>query len=629
MAARSRLLQRFFRRGDDGAVYFVLEPVHDRPSEKTAHLLDRASYHWRRGEYDHALQHAEAATKLDPESEIASIVLACYAIEAERYEILDHLYQRMPEEQKHQMPFIALRAVLLAATENLASAQQLLSTLVSRHQNNSFFLYAKAEVLRLTKQWGIAAEQYRTLYTFQRDFPYGHFHAAQVLIAMGQYHQAIEYLELRLRAQPRHAEIYHWLGLSFEALGETQKALQAYREALSIQPDRYLTHYRLGRLERTIGHHAAALQHLRIAFFHLPEEVAVRRELVHVLIAVEQWEEAARLLPDIIRSEPTRSDIEMLLVVFPNVKDHQELEQCIEERSNLVPSDFFVWYARGRIYQQQQRYLEAKAALEESVRLHPSVEAYNALGDVLAELGDIGAAIECYTATLQIDGKNHHAWRERSKLQLRSKQPDHALADIDQALMLDPDDAQLHVLRAQCFIELGKEQEALDDLILAVQREPANTEAWLLSSQLWRKRGEYAQAIYALKQVLKTFPDDIAAHTAMAETQLALGRFNAAKQHIEQILKLRPDLGEQLFLSLGKSLEARNLYSRALELYEEAIKHYPESPDLRFRYGYIALKNGSLQLCSQQLEALMSLDPIRAATLRDVYSAFYQSRRAR
>lgn len=119
------------------------------------------------------------------------------------------------------------------------------------------------------------------------------------------------------------------------------------------------------------------------------------------------------------------------------------------------------------------------------------MEAYNALGDVLTELGDTGAAIECYMATLQIDGKNHHAWRERSKLQLRSKQPDHALADIDQALMLDPDDAQLHVLRAQCFIELGKEQEALDDLILAVQREPANTEAWLLSSQLWRKRGEY------------------------------------------------------------------------------------------------------------------------------------------
>lgn len=629
MAARSRLLQRFFRRGDDGAVYFVLEPTHDSVSEKTAHLLDRAAYHWRRGEYEHAIQHAEAATKLDPESDIASVVLTCYAIEAERYDVLDRLYQRMSQEQMHQMPFAALRAILLAATADVASAQQLLAALVTRHQNNSFFLYAKAEVLRLNKQWGAAAEQYRTLYTFQRDFPYGHFHAAQALIAISEYYQAIEYLELRLHTQPRHAEIYHWLGISFEALGETHKALQAYREALSIQPERYLTHYRLGRLEHTIGQHVAALQHLKIAFRHLPEELAVRRDLVNVLISLEQWEEAARLLPDIIRSEPTHSDIEMLLVVFPKVTDNQELVRCIEDRSNHFPSDFFVWSARGRIYQLQKRYLEAKSALEESIRLHPSVEAYNALGDVLTELGNIGAAIECYTATLQIDGKNHHAWRERSKLQLRSKQLDRALADLGQALMLNPDDAQLYVLRAQCFLELGKEQEALDDLTFAVQREPTITEAWLLSSQLWRKRGEYAQAIYALKQVLKTFPDDIAAHTAMAETQLALGRFNAAKQHIEQVLKLRPDLGEQLFLSLGKSLESRNLYTRALELYEEAISHYPESPDLRFRYGYVALKNGSLQLCSQQLEALVSLDPIRAATLRDVYSAFYQSRRAR
>lgn len=214
-------------------------------------------------------------------------------------------------------------------------------------------------------------------------------------------------------------------------------------------------------------------------------------------------------------------------------------------------------------------------------------------------------------------------------LRLEANQPDQALADIAQAIELAPDVGQFYYLRARCLLALGKEAHALEDLIAAVQRDPACIDAWLLSSQLWRQRGEYAQAIYALKQVLTVMPDDVAAHIAMAETQLAIGRFNAARQHIQRVLELRPDQGEELFLQLGKSLEARHLYHRALELYEEALQHYPNSADLRFRCGYVALKSGALHICSRQVEELSALDPIRAATLRDVYAALSQARRER
>ncbi len=124
-------------------------------------------------------------------------------------------------------------------------------------------------------------------------------------------------------------------------------------------------------------------------------------------------------------------------------------------------------------------------------------------------------------------------------------------------------------------------------------------------------------------------PDDVSAHIAMAETQLAIGRFNAARHHIQRVLELRPEQGEELFLQLGKSLEARHLYNRALELYEEALQHYPNSADLRFRCGYVVLKSGALHICSRQVEELAALDPIRAATLLDVYAALTHARRER
>ncbi|RMF34759.1 MAG: tetratricopeptide repeat protein [Chlorobiota bacterium] len=629
MAARSRLLQRFFRRGEDGAVYFVLDPARSSTSEKCTHLLDRAAYHWRRGEYSEALEVTEAATKLDPESEEAYLMLACYALEAEQWNLLARLYERVPEEFARRMPLVALRAVATAATGDASLAYATLEQLASHHTKNSFFLFAKAEVYRLERRWGESADYFRQLYSHQGDFPYGHIHAAQVLILLNAHDEAIGLLDGRLRSQPRNAEIYHWLGVALESSGERSKALQAYRESLSIQPERHSTHYRLGRLEHHIGHDVAALQHLRIAFDGMPDVLPLRRELVAVLIKLQQWQEAARLFPEMLRQDPTREDAEMLLHLYDHTESQQELEATLKDALQLYPQRPWLWYVYGLIALKRGDHLDAQRALTESIRLEPSADAYVALARLHRVVGQTANAIECYSRALELNRKHIAAWTERCMLRLEANQPDQALADIAQAIELAPDVGQFYYLRARCLLALGKESQALEDLIAAVQRDPTCIDAWLLSSQLWRQRGEYAQAIYALKQVLSVMPDDVSAHIAMAETQLAIGRFNAARHHIQRVLELRPEQGEELFLHVGKSLEARHLYNRALELYEEALQHYPNSADLRFRCGYVALKSGALHICSRQVEELAALDPIRAATLRDVYAALSHARRER
>ncbi len=629
MAARSRLLQRFFRRGDDGAVYFVLDTSKAGTYEKYLHLLDRASYHWRRGEYPAALDIINAAIEHEPESEEAYLVHACYAIEGECWNLLHQLFERVPQEYLSRMPIVALHAVSLASQGSVPSAHAQLERLSEHHSKNCFFLFAKAELYRLENRWTDAAEYFRRLFALQGDFPYGHIHAAQVLVALGRAEEAISMLDERLRSQPRNADIYHWLGVALETNGERSKALQAYREALSIEPERYATHYRLGKLERQIGHDVAALQHLRIAFNAMPDFLPLRRELVSVLIKLQQWDEASRLLPELLRRNPTRDDVTMLLQVTSAVQAADTFGSLLNEVLELYPQHPWLWYAYGVIALERGERDEAERAFRESIRLEPSSDALVALGRLHRAAGRTDAAIECYTHALELDWNNIQAWTERCMIRLESGQPDQALADISQAIEIAPDVGQYYYLRARCLLALKQEAAALDSLVAAVQRDPTCSDAWLLSSHLWRERGNYAQAIYSLKQVLTILPDDVSAHIAMAETQLAMGRFNAARQHIHQVLELRPEQGESLYLQLGKSLEARHLYNRALELYEDALQHYPESLDLRFRCGLVALKSGALASCARQIEELVALDPIRAATLRDVYTALSQARRDR
>ncbi|MCS7302079.1 MAG: tetratricopeptide repeat protein [Candidatus Kapabacteria bacterium] len=627
MASPGKLLQRFFRRGNDGAVYFVLDSTGGE--EKCAQVLDRAAHHWRRGEYEEAIELAEAATKLDPTSEVAVQILLCYAIEAEQREVLERIIQRLPEHVERQMPFIALHAVQLAWSGEQEKALHIVESLSTRHAQDPYYLFATAEIFRYFEKWEYAARQFRALYKSNSDFPYGHIHAAQVLVSSGATEEAINILELRLRSQPRHAELYHWLGICYEMLNQSGKALQCYREALSIRPDHHLTHARIGALERRLGHYASALHHLRIAHANLPSDRNVAGDLIAVLVQLQQWDDAARLIPTLIQDDPTLADIEVALTILDNTAHQAQVYHAIEKARHLFPQNPWLWYAEGIILFRRKQFDEAKDALKKSIELSPSSHACIALGRVYAKFGEKNLAIEQYNAALMLDKTNVAAWQERCLLRLDLHQPEQALADIEHALRIAPNVAQLHYLRGRCYLEIGNEEAALDSLTRAVHLDSNCIDAWLLSSQIWRQRGDYAQAIYALKQILTAMPDDIAAHMAMAETQLALGRMSAASQHIQRVRQAHPEQGEQLYLQLGKSLETRNLYNRALELYEEALTYYPTSADIRFRYGYVALKCGAFQICLRQIEELAGLDPIRAATLRDVCAAFRQSRAER
>lgn len=626
MAARHKLLDRFFRRADDGSVYFVWN-ASDEIKEKVAHILDRAAYHWRRGELDKAIEQAEAALRIAPDSPTANEIAIVYAIEAERSQQLKHMFDRIPRDLANTMPLAVLQAVALAQSGRESDARILVGKFAEQYTNDAYVLFARAEVSYATQQWNAAADTFRTLYGIHADFPYGHIHAAKALLASGDADTARGLLELRLQTQPRNADVYHLLGNCFEALGQITRARQQYREALSIQPDRGESHFRLGCLERRAGQFQAAGQHLRRALEQNPDSTEIVRELLAVYVATKQWDDAHGLIPLLFRARPTWDDVGMLVTALTEGASFPTLETHLVEALKEQPNNVALLYLCGYIAYQNARYAEASRALEAVTQVVSRQEVWLTLARVYRAMDNPSQALEAYSRVIELDPTNIAALSERCQLRIQLKQVQGALDDIETAIAASPEIGQLYYLRARCLLEVGDQQGALESLTLALQRDQHLFDAWVLSSQLWRSRGDYAQAIYALKQVLAEAPDDVAALSAMAETQLAIGRVSAAKQHIARILHLHPEKGEELYLTLGTSLERRNLFNQALDLYEDGLLYFPNSSELRFRCGVAALKSGAFHICNRQIEELSALDPIRATTLRDVLAAMLQAMR--
>jgi tetratricopeptide (TPR) repeat protein len=84
------------------------------------------------------------------------------------------------------------------------------------------------------------------------------------LTKMAEYERAIPHLQTSVRLDPRE-KTWDLLATCYEALGETQKTIAAYQQALGLSPDSAEIHYNLGVLFQRIGESGKAIHHFREA----------------------------------------------------------------------------------------------------------------------------------------------------------------------------------------------------------------------------------------------------------------------------------------------------------------------------------------------------------------------------
>lgn len=54
---------------------------------------------------------------------------------------------------------------------------------------------------------------------------------------LGQYEKAVESFKEAIRIRPYYADAYNWIGLSYGRLEQYEKAIEAYKEAIKLKPD--------------------------------------------------------------------------------------------------------------------------------------------------------------------------------------------------------------------------------------------------------------------------------------------------------------------------------------------------------------------------------------------------------
>lgn len=148
-------------------------------------------------------------------------------------------------------------------------------------------------------------------------------------------------------------------------------------------------------------------------------------------------------------------------------------------------------------------------------------------------LADLDKAIE-----LVPDNSNYRLVRAVF-LRTRSKLDD-ALAEVDKVLEQTPDDANALILQGEVFRELGNNEQALESFDRAIELSPQAPGPYQHRGEIYREQGEYDKALEAFNKVLELQPGELLTLVHRAEVYLRSGRFDEALADVDAVLEKQP-----------------------------------------------------------------------------------------
>jgi tetratricopeptide (TPR) repeat protein len=163
------------------------------------------------------------------------------------------------------------------------------------------------------------------------------------------------------------------------------------------------------------------------------------------------------------------------------------------------------------------------------------------IGIALLQTGDIRAGDQMATAALAEQPENNVIRTALAQQYLKAKQPQKALALLQQGLAGSPHDAGLNRLYIDTNMALGKTQEALNAARQFAATEPAQAENYLLYGRIALLAKQFDSSRAALQKALTLRPDFAGAQLELARLALLQEQPQQAEALYKQVLAKNGD----------------------------------------------------------------------------------------
>lgn len=297
---------------------------------------------------------------------------------------------------------------------------------------------------------------------------------------------------------------------------------------------------------------------------------------------------------------------------------YEEAARAYEKLKELSPRTAEVHASLGLIYFQQQRFTDAVPALRRALKLNPALpRADILLAMCLSELGEFKEALPGLRNGFR--QASDAPLRRLAGLQLMRAytglQEDGKAAEVALVLArLHPDDPEVLYHSGRLFANLAY----LQTMKLA---QVAPDSVWMhqAAGEANESQGFYDAAIREYRQVIAKEPRRPGLHFRVGRSLLSRSKQDApgadtlatreeAVREFEQELALDPTNANAAY-ELGELHRKSGALDRARDLFEAAVKQYPDFEDARIGLGRVLIASGKPELAVPHLVKAVSLNP--------------------
>jgi tetratricopeptide (TPR) repeat protein len=254
-------------------------------------------------------------------------------------------------------------------------------------------------------------------------------------------------------------------------------------------------------------------------------------------------------------------------------------------------------------------YKDVETLWRDTVQKNPDAwMAYNNLGNVLKERGQVDEALAHYRKALDIYPDCLRAHGNLAATLYELGEVDQAIVHLKEAMRLQPGYATPHRRLGEVLKGLGRVEEAVEQYRKALAIDPNLVRAHVELADLLRAAGQPSQAVEHYRRALVLDPHRADVHNDLGIALAMQGRLEEATTCFREAVRLRPDFTDALG-SLGMVLVQQGRTQEALAPWQRSLQLEPDDTRMRCLLADLLLQLGRVDEAAAEYRKALEIDP--------------------
>ena len=417
--------------------------------------------------------------------------------------------------------------------------------------------------------------------------------------------EAAECYRKAVEIAPNEFRWLYYLGLTTYKT-DPQVAVQAFAEAIILDPQYAPAHVYRAAVLRSLGHLEQAKAHLETA-----NELDSRNPfgslwLGELAFTAQQFEDARSHLRQALKLNPEQSEA------------HAAMAQVAMALGEMDAATQHAQASRKRTKYTQMR----DPLWWDVLKLGVTTQRYAERGNLYLQQGDFKRAVSELEVAISGLDKDSHLWLNYGIALLLNKQYGEAVAVLENTLIVieknenttrNPTEladlkVQSHYNLGLAYYHSGQIEKAIAAYQKAIQLEPNFADAYGGLGVIYWRSGNLNDAIRHCQKAIKIAPENIEFHKNLTRIYWQKRMYDAAAVGYRIILELNPS-DENALHHLGLILVSKQEYHEAVSCFQKVLQTNPDNALTHGALGTAYYKLGEKDPAIHEFQEVLRLDP--------------------